>query len=210
MGDLEVGITEVVFKPIGVIRSPYRPGGFAPFQPLEREEGQSTIELFSDYTSALEELDSFKYIYVLYYMHASKGDWKEKVAPPWAKGKKVGLFASRTPHRPNPVGLSIVKLRKIEGNVIHTSVLDAYDGTPVLDLKPYITGLDAKEDANAGWVENIEGGHEHILQHVRGIPHEHGNGDDHHHGHGHSHDHGHHHENKHEHQHGDDDDHHHH
>lgn len=200
MGELETVIREVVFKPIGVIHTPYRVGGFAPYQPLEREEGQSTIELFRGYEGALEELDKFTYIYVLFYMQAGKEEWHDKVSPPWAKGKKVGLFASRAPQRPNAVGLSVVKLRRIEGGTLHTSSIDAYDGTPLLDLKPYIRGLDSKDDANVGWVEEIEGGHEHILQHVRGIPHNHG--EDHHHGHDHGrhhHDHGHHHGHEHHH-----------
>ncbi|MFO8058538.1 MAG: tRNA (N6-threonylcarbamoyladenosine(37)-N6)-methyltransferase TrmO [bacterium] len=200
MEDHEKDVKEVSFQPIGVIHSPYRAGGFAPFQPLERDEGRSSIELFAGYEDALDKLETFQYIYVLFYMHSSKGEWKSEVSPPWAKGKKVGLFASRSPRRPNPVGLSIVQLKKIEGNTLHTSVIDAYDGTPVLDLKPYIRGLDSKDDANVGWVEEMEGGYEHILQHVRGIPHQHEEGEGHHHKH--QHEHGHHHG---EHHHGDED-----
>jgi tRNA-Thr(GGU) m(6)t(6)A37 methyltransferase TsaA len=112
---------------------------------------------------------------VLYYMEKARrvdkhsGPEDMKAHPPWFKGEGVGLFASRSPNRPNLIGLSIVKLRKIEGNVVVTSLMDALDGTPLLDIKPYFAELDAKEDANYGWLD--EDGREHLMLHIRGIPH---------------------------------------
>ncbi len=93
------------------------------------------------------------------------------VSPPWAGGVNVGVFASRSPDRPNHIGLSIVHIKRIINNEILTSGLDAFDGTPVLDIKPYIKDLDVKSDANYGWIEEI-GDHEHLSLHIKGIPHE--------------------------------------
>ena len=84
---------------------------------------------------------------------------------------EVGLFASRSPVRPNPIGLSIVRLKRIEGNVVYTSGLDVFDGTPLLDIKPYIKGLDSKDDANYGWIKELDD-KDHLLLHIKGIPHE--------------------------------------
>jgi len=79
-----------------------------------------------------------------------------RVSPPWAGGKQVGVFASRSPVRPNPVGLSIVRIKKIAGNKIYTSGLDVFDNTPLLDIKPYIKGLDNKDDADYGWIKGLD------------------------------------------------------
>ena len=158
-------------KSIGVINTPYKLGRFVPYQPLEREQGEARIKLFSRYIEALHSLEKFNYIYVLYYMEKNVSSWTGKVKPPWAKGHSVGLFASRSPNRPNRMGLSIVKLKKIEGDTLITSSMDVYDDTPLIDLKPYIKELDSKHDANYGWLEDVDG-YEHLMLHMRGIPHE--------------------------------------
>jgi tRNA-Thr(GGU) m(6)t(6)A37 methyltransferase TsaA len=163
---------EIKFEPIGTIRTPYRKGGFVPSQPLMREDASSRLELREEFTPALEDLAWFAYIYVLYYLHEGEDGWEAVVSPPWAGGRKVGLFASRSPRRPNRIGLSIVRLRRVEGSTLITSVLDVYDGTPLLDLKPYIKALDAKTEANNGWISELDN-HEHILDHLQAIPHEH-------------------------------------
>jgi tRNA-Thr(GGU) m(6)t(6)A37 methyltransferase TsaA len=83
----------------------------------------------------------------------------------------VGVFASRSPTRPNPIGLSVVRIKRIEGNVIHVSGLDVFDGTPLLDIKPYIDELDVKKDANLGWVGDMDDP-EHLALHIQGVPHD--------------------------------------
>lgn len=194
---------DIHLKPIGTIRTPYRER--APFQPIERDigEGKFRIVLDPEYEAGLEELSKFRYIYVLSYLNRAGAGVGMKVSPPWSGGKKVGLFASRSPWRPNPIGLSIVKLLSIEGNEILTSPLDLFDETPLLDIKPYFKELDAKEDADYGWVEGMEG-KKHLIDHVRGVPHTHDHphgGHDHDHDHDHGHDH--HHDNGHDHDHED-------
>jgi tRNA-Thr(GGU) m(6)t(6)A37 methyltransferase TsaA len=165
------GVKEIHFRPIGVIRTPYG-DDWAPDQPVERasEKDLFRLVLFDSLAEGLRDLDRFAYIYVLYFMNRSRGPATLRVQPPWAKGKEVGLFASRSPARPNPIGLSIVRLIRVQGNEVVTSPLDAFDESPLLDVKPYIKDLDAKADANVGWIEDLED-REHLLLHIRGIAH---------------------------------------
>ena len=160
---------ETVFRSIGLIRTPYTDD--APYQPVEEEGGEFRIELEPSLSEGLKKLESFRYIYVLYYVDRVSRDVETLVKPPWAGGYEVGLFASRSPVRPNRIGLSVVKLKKIEGNVIYTSPLDCFDGTPLLDIKPYIAELDSKSDANYGWVDELED-RDHLILHIKGIPHD--------------------------------------
>jgi len=157
------------FKQIGVIRTPYTDN--APYQPLDKDEGDFRITVDSKYADGLYKLDKFHYIYVIYFIHHIQQKLSMEVSPPWTDGMKIGVFASRSPVRPNPIGLSIVRIKHIVDNEIHTSGLDVFDGTPLLDIKPYIKDLDAKTDANYGWINEIEN-REHLLLHIKGIPHD--------------------------------------
>ncbi len=161
----------MVFKlnPIGIIHTPYRK--HAPYQPVEQDMEDFYVDLDEKFVEGLAELERFRYIYLLYYLDRVKRSLSMTVEPPWADGKKVGLFASRSPARPNPIGLSIVRLLKVEGNRLHTSGLDVLDGTPLLDIKPYIRELDSKEEANYGWLDDLDD-REHLMLHIRGIPHD--------------------------------------
>ena len=118
-------------------------------------------------------MEQFRYIYVIYFINQLPNtEPKLTIKPPWIENIEIGLFASRAPNRPNPIGLSIVQLKKIEKNIIYTSGLDVFDNTPLLDIKPYIRDLDSKSDANYGWLkfENKEE-QDHLLLHIKGIPH---------------------------------------
>ena len=156
-------------KPIGVIRTPYSDS--APFQPVEDAKGEFRIILEPQYAPALRGLSRFRYIYVLYYMDRVPGEHSLTVHPPWAGGYEVGLFASRSPERPNSIGLSVVRVRSIQGREIRTSGLDAYDMTPLLDIKPYIQELDVKRDATYGWLDDVDDAERHLQLHLKGIPH---------------------------------------
>ena len=157
-------------KPIGTIHTPYRRA--APYQPVHGAEGEFWIDLEPRYRAGLARLDSFAWIYVIYLMDRVSGPARMTVAPPWAPpGTEVGVFASRSPRRPNPIGLSVVRVLRVEGARIYTSGMDAFDGTPVLDIKPYIAGLDTRDDADAGWVDDLpDSGH--LRLHIQGIPHD--------------------------------------
>ena len=159
----------ITFKAIGVIHTPYT--DTAPYQPIADDNGEFFIEVYSNYSKGLSELDSFRYIYVIYYIHRLTRNVTMEVSPPWAHGLQIGLFASRSPLRPNPIGLSIVKIEKIDKNKIFTSGLDVFDGTPLLDIKPYVKDLDSKCDADYGWIDRL-GNMRHLALHIQGIPHD--------------------------------------
>ncbi len=160
---------KITFEPIGSIRTPYLDS--APYQPVDEDTQEFVLELQPEYAAGLKDLESFTYIYVLYFIDRLSGAARMTVTPPWAKGQQVGLFASRSPLRPNPVGLSIVRIRKIIDNRVYTSGLDVFDNTPLLDIKPYINDLDSKCDANNGWVQTIDED-DHLALHIQGIPHD--------------------------------------
>ncbi len=159
------------FHAIGTIRTPYLTE--APYQPVREDKGEFKIILNEDLVSGLQGLEKFHYIYVIYYLdRVPTGPPLTLVNPPWAEDVQVGLFASRAPHRPNPIGVSIVALKKIDHNILYTSGLDVYDQTPLLDIKPYIQDLDSKQDANLGWLNfNNREDREHLLLHIKGKPH---------------------------------------
>ncbi len=143
---------EIKFNSIGTIHTPYKKN--APFRPEENAEGEFYIVVDKQYLKALLELDKFQYIIVYFYFDRSTN--KNLVAhPPNSGGKEVGLFASRSPNRLNGIGMNIVKLIRIEENIIYTSGMDALDNTPLLDIKPYIENLDSKPGAGNGWKKDM-------------------------------------------------------
>jgi tRNA-Thr(GGU) m(6)t(6)A37 methyltransferase TsaA len=156
------------FKQIGIIKTPYTDN--APYQPVHEDEGEFCIIVNPEYASGLRKLIEFRYIYVIYYIHQIKQEVSMIVAPSWTGGAEVGVFASRSPVRPNFIGLSIVRIKRIVSNKIFTSGLDVFDKTPLLDIKPYVKDLDSKPDANYGWIEEIDD-YKHLLLHIKGIPH---------------------------------------
>jgi len=156
------------FKQIGIIRTPYTDN--APYQPIEGDEGDFCIIVESQYIKGLHRLSRFRYIYILYYIHRIEQKTSMIVSPAWTGGEKAGVFASRSPVRPNCIGLSIVSIKRIVNNKVFTSGLDVFDRTPLLDIKPYIKDLDSKSDANYGWIGDIDD-YKHLLLHIKGIPH---------------------------------------
>ncbi len=144
------------FSPIGIVRSPFTERLDAPRQPAAAEGVAGRIELLPGhgYEDALDGLAAWERAWILFVFHenvAQGRGWKPKVQPPRADAK-VGVFATRSPHRPNPIGLSAVRIERVEGLVVHVRDLDLLDGTPVLDLKPYVPYADAFPDATSGWL----------------------------------------------------------
>lgn len=154
---------------IGIIKTPYQKD--APYQPVDTDEQEFYVQLDNKYVEGLMELKKFNLIYLIFFADRITRKPEMIVSPPWAKGKKVGVFASRSPVRPNPIGLSIVRIKNIVGNKIYTSGLDVFDKTPLLDIKPYIKDLDNKDNANYGWIEEVDD-KEHLSLHIKGIPHD--------------------------------------
>ena len=146
---------EIAFKPIGRIRTPYTEKK-PPHQPDPEAEGEFYIELNPDLVEGLDKLESFNYIHVLFHLDRPDRPVTLRAKPPMARGMEVGLFASRSPRRPNAIGLSAVRLKGIEGNRLHISGIDVLDETPLLDIKPYSPRVDVKSDANNGWLDEID------------------------------------------------------
>jgi tRNA-Thr(GGU) m(6)t(6)A37 methyltransferase TsaA len=151
-------VSSFVFEPIGVVRSPFAERASAPRQaPVDAGAGvPARIELFEGhgYEDALSGLDAWEYAWVLFVFHRNveqKRGWRPKVLAPRAT-EKHGVFATRSPHRPNPIGLSAVRIDRVDGLVVHVRDVDLLDGTPVLDLKPYVAYADARPDARGGWL----------------------------------------------------------
>jgi len=145
---------DIIYRPIGIIHSPYN--DIAPFQAEEDGKGGSfVLELDPKYETALQDLDRFNYVIVLFHMDRAKGYNGSNIAhPPSLHGGSVGLFASRSPNRPNTIGLDVTRMLRIEKCMIFTSGLSALDGTPLLDVKPYIE-CDAKLDHGEGWITSL-------------------------------------------------------
>jgi tRNA (adenine37-N6)-methyltransferase len=141
--------------PIGVVRSPFTEKMQAPRQPNTAQAAAGTVELLSghDFEHALEDLATFRYIWLIFWFDQSEG-WRPKVLPP-RSDKRRGVFATRSPHRPNPIGMSLVELKSISGLVLSVDGLDLLDGTPVLDIKPYIPYADSRADADHGWLQEV-------------------------------------------------------
>jgi len=142
---------EICFRPIGVIHSPFTKLSGIPIQPT-MSDATGTIEIFKDYQDALLDLDGFSYIFCLYFF-----DMVQLPVPlqskPFLEDEIKGVFAIRTPFRPNPIGLSVLQLIKIKGSTIFVKNLDILDKTPVLDIKPFVPKFDNRETTRIGWLE---------------------------------------------------------
>jgi formylmethanofuran dehydrogenase subunit E len=137
-------------KPIGIIHSPYKDTGKAPYQD-DRSEEISQIEVFKEFEEGLKDIEGFSHIVVVYWFHKSQG-YHLMVKTPWDDSMH-GLFATRSPHRPCPLGLTVVELVAREKNILKVKGLDAIDGTPLLDIKPYIPEVDERSVVKLGWLE---------------------------------------------------------
>lgn len=140
-------------EPIGVVHSPFSEKMQAPRQPGVAQSADGSIELFAgrDFEHALEDLTTFKFIWILFWFDRAEG-WRPKVLPP-RSDKRRGVFATRSPHRPNPIGMSLVELAGVEGLILQAKGLDLLEGTPVLDIKPYIPYADSRAGAGHGWLD---------------------------------------------------------
>jgi tRNA-Thr(GGU) m(6)t(6)A37 methyltransferase TsaA len=153
-------IQPVNYQPIGVFHTVYTPQTGAPRQGILMPETKGTIEIFPQYRSSLNTLDLFEYIIVLY--HFSEVErWEPTVNPPASTHEhNFGLFATRSPKRPNPIGLSVVKLEKINNGILYISGVDAFEGTPVLDIKPYLPSVDCAKSIQNEFMEKELGHHD--------------------------------------------------
>ncbi len=146
---------EIVMNPIGLVQSPFKERYAAPRQPALGEKVTATIELVEglNLEQATKDLERFSHIWVIYWMHLNQG-WNPTVIPPRGPKTRRGILATRAPHRPNSIGLSAVRLLSVKGRTLKIATHDMLDGTPVLDIKPYLPYADAITDASHGWLDD--------------------------------------------------------
>ncbi len=144
----------LALEPIGYVRTALKFKDEAPRQPRASGGAPGRIELLSgrNYEHALLDIEGWDHLWVLFWFHHNAG-WRPKVLPPRSTSGRKGVFATRSPHRPNPIGLSAVRLERVEGLTLHVQDIDMLDGTPVLDLKPYVAYTDAIVSARNGWLD---------------------------------------------------------
>lgn len=149
--------TGLTLEPIGVVRTGSSSKVEAARQPRAAAGARGIIELFPgrNFEHALDDLEGWEYIWVIFWFHLN-ASWRPKVLPPRSSSGRKGVFATRSPHRPNPIGLSAVRLERVEGLTLHLRDVDMVDGTPVLDLKPYVPYADAHPGARSGWLDDVQ------------------------------------------------------
>lgn len=136
---------------IGVIHSPYKKNENIPIQGRFKDNVEAWVDLKEKYVMGLKDLDKFSHVILLYYFHKSK---EEKIqGKPFLENDTHGIFAIRSPNRPNHIGMSIVKINHIKDNKLYFTKVDMIDGTPLLDIKPYVKYFDNQEDVISGWLE---------------------------------------------------------
>jgi len=148
------GLSPVTYTPIGVIRSEHHDPKQTPIQPVYARGCKGRAEVLPQYAEGLKDLDGYSHLLLLYHLHRA-GEPLMTVVP-FSDDKPRGLFSTRHPRRPNPIGLSLVRLVRIEGTVLHLNDVDILDGTPLLDIKPYIPRFERIDDARGGWSATVD------------------------------------------------------
>ena len=143
----------ITYRPIGVLRSEHTVAGETPIQPVYAKGCQGRAEVLPEFAEGLTDLEGFSHVYIIYHSHQAQPA-KMKVKP-FMQDAEHGVFATRAPCRPNPIGISIVELVRREGNVLYIDGVDVLDGTPLLDIKPYTAKFDRIETTRNGWQDEV-------------------------------------------------------
>ena len=151
VGGINDIMTEIKYTPIGVIHTPHKTPEGSPIQPQGAVGVEGKVEVYPEYVKGLSDLQGFSHIYLIYHFHLAK-PFSLQVKP-FLDDKPHGLFATRAPARPNPIGISIVELVNIENHMLQIRDIDVVDQTPLLDIKPYVPDFDAREATKIGWLE---------------------------------------------------------
>lgn len=142
---------EIVIKPIGIIHSPYKSPKMIPIQGRFKEDVEAFAELTEEFQDGLRDLQEYSHAILIYRFHKIK---EEKViAQPYLEKKDHGIFSIRSPYRPNRIGFSVVKIKKVIDNKLYFTEVDMLDGTPLIDIKPYVEYFDKRDNVRSGWVE---------------------------------------------------------
>lgn len=146
--------SEILFKPIGIIHSENTAEDQTPIQPVYAKECSAQVEVFPEFAEGLRDLDGFSHIYLIYHFHRAQP--AKLLVKPFLQDVERGLFATRAPNRPNAIGLSIVELVRRKGNILYINGGDILDGTPLIDIKPYIKRFDRIETLRDGWQDDVD------------------------------------------------------
>lgn len=140
--------------PIGIIHSPFQQREGMPIQPVGAVGVKGTVEVFAEYADGLRDLDGFSHLILLYVFHRSEG--YDLLPRPFMDSEPRGVFATRAPRRPNPLGLSLVRLEHVAGRVLHIDGVDILDSTPLIDIKPHVPAFDLPGPVRTGWLEEAD------------------------------------------------------
>ncbi|MBN1504335.1 MAG: tRNA (N6-threonylcarbamoyladenosine(37)-N6)-methyltransferase TrmO [Candidatus Eisenbacteria bacterium] len=143
----------VEYHPIGIIHSPFQSTEGTPIQPSAGPGLKGTVEVFPEFSQGLKDLSGFSHVVLIYHLHHSVG--YHLLVVPFLDTEERGVFATRAPRRPNSIGLSVVRLVDVEGNTLHVENMDVVDGTPLLDIKPYVPDFDSHVEVRIGWLEKV-------------------------------------------------------
>lgn len=150
----ESSTVQITYEPIGIIHSPFTDLRDMPIQPTSEASAPGTVEVFPEFAAGLKDLDGFSHIYLIYHLHEAR--FSGLTITPFLDNEPRGLFATRAPNRPNPIGLSLVKLARVEDNTLYVENLDVLDGTPLLDIKPYVAEFEETADSRIGWLKRAK------------------------------------------------------
>ena len=141
---------EITYRPIGVIHTPFKETKGMPIQSVAAKGVAGRVDVYPDFGDGLKDLEGFSHIFLIYDFHLSQEF--SLVVKPFLDESLRGVFATRAPKRPNGIGISVVRLVKVEGFTLHIEDVDMVDGTPLLDIKPYVPEFDVKEVERTGWL----------------------------------------------------------
>lgn len=144
--------TSITYQPIGIIHSPFNKPEGTPIQPKAAAGVKGSVEIFHEYEEGLKDLDGFSHIILIYHFHRIIKS--SLIVTPFMDQIPHGVFATRAPSRPNPIGVSVVKLKSVEKNILYVEIIDVLDGTPLLDIKPYVSDFDYVKYHRKGWLED--------------------------------------------------------
>jgi len=144
---------QIEINPIGFIHSELKEASNVPIQPVYAKGCKGRAKIYPDYQQGLTDLEGFSHIFIIYYFHRAAPS--SLMVKPYLDNNKRGVFATRSPRRPNPIGISLVHLEKREGNILYLDHVDMLDGTPILDIKPYVPDFDDRENVKIGWLNGL-------------------------------------------------------
>jgi tRNA-Thr(GGU) m(6)t(6)A37 methyltransferase TsaA len=145
---------EILYWTIGIIHSEHTIAEETPIQPVYAKGCKGYVELYPEFVDGLRDLSGFSHIYLIYHFHKSRE--VKLIVKPYLQDVDRGIFSTRAPFRPNPIGLSVVELLGIEGNILHLDGVDILDGTPLLDIKPYTAKFDLRNVTKNGWQDEVD------------------------------------------------------